>query len=392
MTKLAKRFAPFALVAVLGLAVACDSSNVPTEPGLTDGAAVEVIDGIRFKKTDGPLVMSTMDEPIDDYECFPIDFSEFGDGEVVNGTTFDGMAVGVEITSFGGPHEGSVGTGDAVIYDTDAPTGADPDLDAGGQSVVPNLGNVIIHQEVNSGGGPVNGFYPIPDDADVSFTMLFTFPMGDYVVKGFKALDQEGPSGEYVALRIDIATDGSEVAKTDVTVDNDSKVEMVEVTPDAMFTETLEFEFEGSGAVDDIMVCKAVERGDEGCTPGYWKQEQHFGSWPVNPYSYTFGEAFATACGAEDYPAGKPDEAMGDICDLLLLDALSLKGGGVNALSRHAAAGWLNGTSSVNYMWSLAEVEAAFMAENKDVLEDANESYCPLGRDEGEWEPVQLPS
>jgi len=382
MTKLAKRFAPFALAAVLGVAVSCDSSNVPTEPGLTDGSAVEVIDGIRFKKTDGPLVMSTMDEPIDDYECFPIDFSEFGDGEVVESTMFDGMAVGVAITSFGGPVDGSEGTGDAVIYDTDPPTGADPDLDAGGQSVIPNLGNVIIHQEVNSGGGPVNGFYPIPDDADVPARLLFTFPAGDYVVKGFKALDQEGPLGEYIALRIDIATDGSQVAITDVTIDNDSEVEMVEVTPNAMFSETLEFEFEGSGAVDDIMVCKAVERGDEGCTPGYWKQEQHFGNWPVNPYTYTFGEAFATACGEADYPAGKPDDDLGDICDLLLLDALKLRGGGVNALSRHAAAGWLNATSSVNYMWSVAEVEAAFMAENKDALEGANESYCPLGRAE----------
>ena len=381
MTKLAKRFAPVALVAVLGIAAACDSSNVPTEPGLTDGSAVEVIDGIQFKKTDGPLVMSTMDEPMDDYECFPIDFSEFGDGEVVTSTTFDGETVDVAITSFGGPNEGSTGTGDPVIYDTDDPVGADPDLDAGGQSVVPNLGNVIIHQEVNSGGGPVNGFYPIPDDADVPFTMLFTFPAGDYVVKGFKALDQEGPSGEYIALRIDIATDGSQVAITDVTIDNDSEVELVAVTPDAMFSNTLEFEFEGSGAVDDIMVCKAVERGDEGCTPGYWKQEQHFGNWPVNPYTYTFGEAFATAC-VEAYPAGKPDDDMGDICDLLLLDALKLRGGGVNALSRHAAAGWLNATSSVNYMWSVSEVEAAFMAGNKAVLEDANESYCPLGRSE----------
>jgi len=38
--------------------------------------------------------------------------------------------------------------------------------------------------------------------------------------------------------------------------------------------------------------------------------------------------------------------------------------------------------SSVEYAWSAAEVEAAFMAGNKGVLEDANESYCPLGRAE----------
>ncbi len=362
----------------------CDSSTMPTEPGLTDGSAIEVIDGIRFKKTDGPLIMTIMDEPMEGYTCEAIDFAEFVDGEIVTGTTLFGEAVTIEITSFGPPHEGSTGTGDPVIYDTDPPTGADPDLDEAGQSVTPNLGNVIIHQEAGNG-DPVGGIYPTPDDADVMFNLLFTFPTDDYLVQGFKALDQEGPEGEYIALRIDVATDGTEVAITDVLTDYANRVELVEVSPNAMFSNTLEFDFDGSGAVDDIMVCKALERGDEGCTPGYWKQDQHFGNWPVNPYSYTFGEAFAVACGLMSYPARSPDDDLGDICDILLLDALSLRGGGVNALSRHAAAGWLNATTSVLYPWSTAEVEAAFMAGNKDVLEDANESYCPLGRDEGEW-------
>ena len=369
----------------------CDSSTVMTEPGLTDGSAVEVIDGIRFKKTTGPLVMSTMDEPMDNYTCEAIDFTEFGHGEIVTGTTLFGEAVGVAISDVGPPSGGSTGTGDAVIYDTDTTGGADPDLEAAGKSVTPTLGNVIIHQEL-SGGAPSGGFYSNPDDADVFFKLHFTFPMGDYMVQGFKALDQEGPSGEYIALRIDVATDGTQVGITDVTIDNDSKVELVEVVPNAMFMETLDFEFDGSGAVDDIMVCKYVEeRGEEGCTPGYWKQDQHFGSWPVNPYTYTFGEAFAVACGAADYYARNPEDTSMNICDILLLDALSLRGGGVNALSRHAAAGWLNAMTSVEYRWTVAEVEAAFMAGNKDVLEDANESYCPLGRDEGDWEPVQLP-
>ena len=359
----------------------CDGSTVPTEPGLTDGS-VEVIDGIRFKKTTGPLVMSTMDEPLDNYMCEAIDFSDFVDGEIVTGTTLFGEAVGVAITSFGPPSGGSTGTGDAAIYDTNLPYGADPDLDDAGMSVIPNLGNVIIHQEAGHG-APVGGVYPVPDDADVMFDLLFTFPVANYMVMGFKALDQEGPGGEYIALRIDIGTDGSQVAITDVTVDNDSQVEMVLVEPSAMFTETLEFEFDGSGAVDDIMVCKYVEeRGDEGCTPGYWKQEHHFGNWPVDPYTFTFGEAFSVACGAADYYARSPEDTSMDICDILLLDALKLRGGGVNALSRHAAAGWLNAMSSVEYAWSAAEVEAAFMAGNKGVLEDANESYCPLGRAE----------
>jgi len=388
-----KRTALFTMLVVGGsiaFLAGCDGSTVPTEPGLAD-QSVEVIDGIRFKKTDGPLVMTIMDEPMDDYMCETMDFSGLANGEIVTAMTLFGDQVGVLITDFGPPFEGSPGTGDAVIYNTDLSGGNDPDLEAAGQSVTPTLGNVLIHQE-DGNGAPVSDVYPNPDDADTWMNLLFTFPMGDYMVQGFKALDQEGPQGEYIALKIDIATDGSQVGITDVTVDNDSRVELVNVEPDAMFQETLEFYFEGSGAIDDIMVCKRTERGEEGCTPGYWKQDQHFGSWPVDPYAYTFGEAFAEACGAADYYARSPEDTSMDICDMLLLDALSLRGGGVNALSRHAAAGWLNATSSVNYMWSVSEVEAAFMAGNKDVLEDANESYCPLGRDEGEWEPVQLPS
>jgi hypothetical protein len=365
----------------------CDGSTVPTEAGLGD-QAVEVVDGIQFKKTDGPLIMTIMDEPMDDYMCEAIDFSGLANGEIVNAVTLFGDLVGVSIEDFGPPSQGSVGTGDAVIYDTDVNGGNDPDLEAAGQSVTPTLGNVLIHQE-DGNGDPVGDVYPNPDDADTWMELLFTFPMGDYMVQGFKALDQEGPQGEYIALRIDIATDGSQVGITDVLVDNDSQVEMVNVEPDAMFQNTLEFYFNGSGAIDDIMVCKRTEeRGDEGCTPGYWKQDQHFGSWPVNPYTYTFGDAFTTACDGMTYPSVNPEDGT-DICTILLLDALSLKGGGVNALARHAAAGWLNATSSVEYMWSVAEVEAAFMAGQKDVLEEANESYCPLGRDEGEW-PMPL--
>mgnify|MGYP003574323629 FL=1 len=365
----------------------CDGSSIPTEPGLY-GGDIEVIDGITFKKTDGPLVMTIMDEPMDDYMCEAMDFSGLANGQIVTAMTLFGDPVSVAITGFGPPSEGSTGTGDAVIYDTDMNGGNDPDLEQAGQSQTPTLGNVLIHQE-DGNGDPVSDVYPNPDDADTWMNLLFDFPMGDYLVQGFKALDQEGPEGEYIALRIDIATDGTQVGITDVQVDNDSEVEMVNVEPDAMFQKTLEFYFAGSGAIDDIMVCKYVdERGDEGCTPGYWKQDQHFGSWPVNPYTYTFGEAFTTACDGMMYPSVNPEDGT-DICTILLLDALSLKGGGVNALARHAAAGWLNATSSVEYMWSVAEVEAAFMAGQKDVLEEANESYCPLGRDEGEW-PMPL--
>ena len=372
------RFTPLVAVAALAVLAACDGERIPTEPGLQNGD-VEVIEGITFKKTTGPIQASYVYDGPEGYVCEAIDFEEFAHGEVITETTLFGDAVGVEITEWNDIGEGDSGTFDALVYDTDD-VGDDPDIEAAGQ--LENLGNVLVHQEDN-GSGPLGGPYTLPDDADVNSVFLFTFPPDDYIVQGFAALDQEGPDGEHIALRIDVTTDGTEVGKTDVAVDNDSKVEFVTIEPNAEFNNTLEFDFAGSGAVDDIRICKMEEqeRGEEGCTPGYWKQEHHFGNWPVNPYTTTFGDAFTVACDGTNYPSVNPEDGT-DICSILLLDALSLRGGGVNALARHAAAGWLNAMSSVDYFWTPAEVEGAFMAGDKDALEMANESYCPLGRAE----------
>ena len=89
-------------------------------------------------------------------------------------------------------------------------------------------------------------------------------------------------------------------------------------------------------------------QGGEGCTPGYWKQAQHFDSWPA-PYTpdMLFNDVFDDALGA----------------DVTLLDALSLNGGGLNALARHTVAALLNGASDgVSYDLSAAQVIAAFNA------------------------------
>lgn len=372
------RFAPLLAVAALVVLAACDGERIPTEPGLQGGDVV-VVDGITFKKTTGPIQASYVYEGPEGYVCEAIDFEEFSHGEAITSTTLFGDPVTVEITEWNYIGEGDTGTDDAVVYDTDL-EGDDQDIEDAGRSE--NLGNVLIHQEDN-GSGPSGGPYAVPDDADVNSVFLFTLPPDDYLVQGFAALDQEGPDGEFIALRIDVATDGTEVGITDVTVDNDSQVEFVDLGMGAAFSNTLEFDFAGSGAIDDIRICKLQEqeRGEEGCTPGYWKQEHHFGNWPVNPYTTTFGDAFTVACDGMTYPSVNPEDGT-DICTILLLDALSLRGGGVNALARHAAAGWLNAMSSVDYFWTPAEVEGAFMAGDKDALEMANESYCPLGRAE----------
>jgi hypothetical protein len=85
--------------------------------------------------------------------------------------------------------------------------------------------------------------------------------------------------------------------------------------------------------------------GNEGCTPGFWKQPQHFDSWPV-PTTTTLAAAGFTNTGL---PAGTT-----------LLQALSFQGGPTvqdakNILLRAAAAAYLN-SFAVAYPLSTAEV------------------------------------
>jgi hypothetical protein len=108
-----------------------------------------------------------------------------------------------------------------------------------------------------------------------------------------------------------------------------------------------------------------------GCTPGYWKQSQHFDSWTM-PYTpgTSFGSVFADA-----FP-GKT-----------LLQVVALGGGGLNALGRHTVAALLNAASSgVESGMTTAQVIAAFNAAyasgsyetQKNVFEAMNEIGCPL--------------
>jgi len=139
--------------------------------------------------------------------------------------------------------------------------------------------------------------------------------------------------------------------------------------------------------------------GDEGCTPGYWKQEHHFDSWPTDT-TYLAGGVH-------------PDTPLEDVLghggnvlegtpwdDITMLEALKLKGGGGNALIRQGAAGILNALSTeVDYNMSLEtairnildgldplyiDLDGPFYGDDDDLekrknfLEAANEMGCPL--------------
>ena len=109
--------------------------------------------------------------------------------------------------------------------------------------------------------------------------------------------------------------------------------------------------------------------GGEGCTPGFWKQSQHFDSW----VGYAPGDEF--------------DVVFGVPYDVTLLTALSTGGGDEKALGRHATAALLNAASpDVDYAFTEAEIIALVQdawatgdfETAKDILEDENETACPL--------------
>lgn len=117
-----------------------------------------------------------------------------------------------------------------------------------------------------------------------------------------------------------------------------------------------------------------IEAGGQGCSPGYWKQKQHFHSYtaPYTPntmFSAVFENAFP----------GKT-----------LLQVLSQGGGGLNALGRQTVSALLNAASTkVSYELSAAQVIKKFndvypggdyegLKNEFEKLIDVDGRICPL--------------
>lgn len=120
--------------------------------------------------------------------------------------------------------------------------------------------------------------------------------------------------------------------------------------------------------------------GGEGCTPGYWKQSQHFDSWPAtlapgDSFSSIFDRVITIKAGGSL------------VTDPTLHEALSAQGGGVNAAARHSVAALLNALpTGVSFDLTVVQVitlfQEAYDADNYDhlinSLEYLNEQGCPL--------------
>lgn len=124
--------------------------------------------------------------------------------------------------------------------------------------------------------------------------------------------------------------------------------------------------------LDEIRVVTAPPSGaGQGCTPGFWKQTQHFDQWVGYTPDQKFNDVFGVAM------PGDPT----------LLTALQTGGGGVSALGRHAVAALLNSANTdVSFLYSPAEVidavQQAFangtFEGTKNILAAQNEMGCPL--------------
>ena len=147
-----------------------------------------------------------------------------------------------------------------------------------------------------------------------------------------------------------------------------------------------------------IKVCLPGD-GGEGCTPGFWKTHSASGpatpdSWPdsgsdFNAMTITLDETTTLFSDVFDRVLTAQGEGFTGTDDPPLLEALGARGGGINALARHAAAAYFNSITSVMFDLSAATVIADFQAAfdsgdyepQKDAFQLLNEQGCPLGND-----------
>ena len=119
----------------------------------------------------------------------------------------------------------------------------------------------------------------------------------------------------------------------------------------------------------------------EGCTPGYWKQQQHLDSWPATGFRTT--DKFNTVFGVTQYV--KTNNTPYTLLEVMRL----LNGSGdpiSNNLGFHAVAALLNAAHpNVNYGYTPGEIIDLFRkwyttkpADLKDSLDKLNNRGCPL--------------
>jgi hypothetical protein len=311
-------------------------------------------------------------------ECEVIDFSQFTHADAITSIDLFGGDITINVTATRNAPAENV---NATAYDTD--------YSQGDGSCSNLLNGTHNDTQIPASLGLVTppGFCTdcdgiIANVPDVDFcvsgddtqggTITFSGFSSDFVweIPTYDAVDIDDDEADILLM---VGTAETQVGSTDCLTNTDcGNGEVVTVTTDAhTFTEVAKFELEGSGGIDNIEVCREVDEGGEGCTPGYWKQSHHFDSW----VDFVPGDDYETVFGV--------DASF----DKTLLGALKQGGGGEKALGRHAVAALLNSSNpDVSYAFTSAEVIAIVQdayatgdfEEAKNQLADENEQGCPL--------------
>jgi hypothetical protein len=287
-------------------------------------------------------------------------------GPLSSGSGISGDAIGGVVGVAGATPAFGTDTQAAMIFDATCTPGGTPASCTGGDSDLfhPTNGNILILSEDLDSSDP--------DDTDLAGSFVtFSFDRfgpGAVTVTELTLFDTEEAGGT-IELQ---TTSGTQTIEIPAIGDGQKQVLPIGVSGVVLMTVT----FAGSGAVDNVRL--EVEEpdqpgGGEGCTPGYWKQAQHFDSWTGFSQSDLYEAVFGVDA---SFPA-----------TFTLLDALGQGGGGEKALGRHAVAALLNAANDgVNFAFTTAEVIAivqqAYATGDfeaaKDRLAAENELGCLL--------------
>ncbi len=295
---------------------------------------------------------------------------------------FDEVTITDTNSAFAGPKQ----TSDDVVYEYDVTFMCDED-----EGENPNTATIVETEQ--------------SDDALVTVTCAN--PAID-IEKATNGEDADSPTGPMIPVGdavnwTYVVTNTGDVALTDVFVTDDQGV--VVTCPQTTLAVGEEVTCTGSGVAEAGQYANLGSvsgfSGDtevtdtdpshyfgeaqmlEYCSPGYWKQSQHFGNWegysPTDTFASVFGETITIMWSAKGKPAPVENPT--------LLQALEANGGGINMLARATVGALLNAAALESGM-TPAEVIAAFAAaypgSNADYQALAEmfttEHNCPLGR------------
>lgn len=335
--------------------------------------------------------------------CEVITFDQFGHGDAINSVSLPSLGLNLNVTvnramDPSGMFGGAVS---ARAFETD---GLD-DNPAGAGSVVVEDDDLQFRGEENSfageadGGGECAGcaglgrLLVIPDErafvpwgdyrwgGTISFTGNFSG--GDYYLASYVAVDVDTNSPGIRAF-----VDSTQVGQA-AQLGNGS-VQTVATTSQPAIGSSISFVLGtaaqdailGSGAIDGIRICARQALGEDGCTPGYWKN--HTESWAGT------GLAPGQTVGSVFNAGAFPSQASKTLLQALQGGGGSGTAGAAQILLRAAVAALLNAShAEVDYPRTsasiIADVNAALASNSRSAmlalageLDEDNNLGCPL--------------